>query len=93
MTTLNAKVEEKQNMFKEKVEQTIGMVQEQWDQISNEELPQLADKKDRFVAHLQENYDDSWVVQHKIWVLGGTVGLVIMAIIAKFALWARRSRE
>lgn len=92
MTTLNAKVEEKQNMFKEKVEQAKEMVQEQWDQISNEEVAQqLADKKDRFVEYVQENYGDSWVVQHKIWVLVGTAGLLVMALITKFGLWARRS--
>ncbi|MCL4262953.1 MAG: hypothetical protein KJ069_07045 [Anaerolineae bacterium] len=93
MTTLNAKVEEKQNMFKEKVGQAKGMVQEQWDQISNEELPQLADKKDRFVEYIQENYGDSWIVEHKIWVLVGTAGLVVMALITKFGLWARRRSE
>jgi uncharacterized protein YjbJ (UPF0337 family) len=93
MTTLNAKVEEKQNMFKGKLDQAKGVVQEQWDQISNEELPQLADKKERFVEHLQENYGDSWVVQHKTWVLVGMAVLVVMVLITKFRLGARRRSE
>ncbi|HRQ38031.1 MAG TPA: hypothetical protein PLD25_08970 [Chloroflexota bacterium] len=89
VTAINEKVEEKHNMFKEKLAQAKEVAQERWDQISNEEMPQLADKKDRFVAYLQENYGDSWVMQHKNWVLAGTA--VIVVIITKFGLWARRA--
>ncbi|MCL4262035.1 MAG: hypothetical protein KJ069_02420 [Anaerolineae bacterium] len=93
MTTLNAQVEEKQKMFKGKLDQAKGVVQDQWDHISNEELPQLADKKERLVEHLQENYGDSWIVRHKSLVLAATAVLAVIIFITKYGLLARRGNR
>jgi uncharacterized protein YjbJ (UPF0337 family) len=82
MTTLDLQLDEKQNKVEGTVTQAKGIVREQWGNLSDNKLTQLAGKKDQVVGQLQANYGNSWIVRHRGSVLMATAVIAFCTALA-----------
>lgn len=84
MTTIDAKLDEKQDMVEGVMTQAKEVVREQWDHISDNDLARLAGKKDEMVGRLQAKYGNRWVMRHGRLVLFVTIVSIICTALALF---------